>query len=620
MYIQLLAYKASSILFREKQFYFIQTMLSPKLCVLVLKCCCRRQLNLCLSYRQKMARKSSTESRDPHPRRSIEILADRTIQFAHAQACQKLSKAEQKLEIELAIESQDPPDSKIGRFRHHGRRVLHSKHVLLMVVILNIVDCLLVLGELMLDIHYMKDLVEESRTTTEKFFKAMHNKYPVHLMESDSMHVMYEKIVQANCVWKPIPDFSNNSEHVIYKHPSSIFYSGNKKSMQNGTDVDREKFIFTGSKFDLHRHHLLRDSLLGSETHTKLARDRRKRRVNMEGNHKTVSLDSIFIENNNNWDNDLVTKATKLDDERVEMVEEHGNDKVADRRERDTAGALHKTSIIILGVLFLETILKVVCMGRLILSHKFEFFDGIIVICSFVLDLVFIKDLTSYQIEDFVFILTFLIPWRVIRVANSLIVSVRDHEHFQIKLIYKQKKNATSQLRQNKIKEAALQNYIERLEKILECEGISQWKIQRIKAVFLRVGCPKFNVLGSFATLAFGSVMDGLEAFGKSENGNNNDTDGFEISSLRQSGTKVHFETSSLSKSLTTLSSPTSARVREFLLPLPDQTMISPPPSEIAMETVFSYRSDSEEVESNTDSQNDRASIASKPRITVSEV
>ncbi|KAL3842987.1 hypothetical protein ACJMK2_020955 [Sinanodonta woodiana] len=301
-----------------------------------------------------MDKMSSTESREPHPRRSIEILANRTIQFAHAQACQKLSKAEQKLEIELETESQDPPDSKIGRFRHHGRRVLHSKHVLLMVVILNIVDCVLVLGELMLDIHYMKDVVEESRATTEKFFKAMHSKYPNHLLESNGMHAMYEKILQANCVWNPIADLSNHSDHIISKQPNSKIYSGNINSMQNGNDVNRERFSFTGSKFDIRLHQLLSHRSHGSETHSKFAKDRQKRRANMEGNHNIESLDSIFVENNINWDSDRIKKASKLVDGWADVVEEHGNQKVADRRERDTAGALHKTSIIILGVLFLE--------------------------------------------------------------------------------------------------------------------------------------------------------------------------------------------------------------------------------------------------------------------------
>lgn len=38
-------------------------------------------------------------------------------------------------------------------------KILHSKKVLLMVVVLNVIDCGLVLGELMLDIHFVKGTV-----------------------------------------------------------------------------------------------------------------------------------------------------------------------------------------------------------------------------------------------------------------------------------------------------------------------------------------------------------------------------------------------------------------------------------------------------------------------------
>jgi len=43
----------------------------------------------------------------------------------------------------------------IYRLRRKGERFLHSKHVLLIIVALNVIDCVLVLGELILDIHYV---------------------------------------------------------------------------------------------------------------------------------------------------------------------------------------------------------------------------------------------------------------------------------------------------------------------------------------------------------------------------------------------------------------------------------------------------------------------------------
>lgn len=48
-----------------------------------------------------------------------------------------------------------------------------------------------------------------------------------------------------------------------------------------------------------------------------------------------------------------------------------------------------------------------------------QVFDAAILIVSFIVDLIFVNGLPRYKIEEFVFILAFLLPWRVIRVVNS---------------------------------------------------------------------------------------------------------------------------------------------------------------------------------------------------------
>ena len=47
----------------------------------------------------------------------------------------------------------------VFRVRHKGELLLHSKAVLMLIVLLNLVDCLLVLSELILDIHYVKGII-----------------------------------------------------------------------------------------------------------------------------------------------------------------------------------------------------------------------------------------------------------------------------------------------------------------------------------------------------------------------------------------------------------------------------------------------------------------------------
>ncbi|KAK3607454.1 hypothetical protein CHS0354_015598 [Potamilus streckersoni] len=600
-------------------------MFSKKVCIITFKCMCKLSC-LCKSDHQTKLTMLPAESSTTKPLPSLQVLADKTIHLAQDQAFHNLSKTEQEIEKDLEIESRDPPNSTIGRYRHRGRRVLHSKQVLLMIVVLNVVDCLLVLGELMLDIHYMKDLVEESSTTTYNFFRAMQEKYPSDIPESDSMSMFYKKVVQANCTWKHVPGWIENSGGKSLNNLHYRKYSGNKTSFQSN-DITKDSIqpinidnSWNKFKENINFPHGARDKRLTGHRKESALQEHQSvlvQNVNTKigSADSTLNTEKIKLDESYNDGDD-----SKFENSPTELFRRQIFQKVEDSTEQDVAGALHKASTIILGVLFLETVLKIICMGPLIVRHKFEFFDCIIVICSFVLDLVFIKGLTSYHIEDFVFILTFLLPWRVIRVANSLLVSVRDHEHFHVKLIYKQKKTAISQLRQNKIKETALENYIEKLEKILESEGISQWKIQRLKAVFMRAGCPKFNVLGSFASLALGSVMDGLEALGRSEHENNNDTkDLFVSSPMTKSDTIGCFETVPRRKSVASLPTPTTVRMTEFLLPQKDQLKSSPPPRRATLETTFSFPSDSEENQSPIDQEQIYAGMTLKPRITVSE-
>jgi len=55
------------------------------------------------------------------------------------------------------------------RFRKSGENILHSKKVLMLIVILNIIDCALVLAELILDIVFIKGKQTLNIKITNKF-------------------------------------------------------------------------------------------------------------------------------------------------------------------------------------------------------------------------------------------------------------------------------------------------------------------------------------------------------------------------------------------------------------------------------------------------------------------
>ncbi|KAH3891987.1 hypothetical protein DPMN_016097 [Dreissena polymorpha] len=58
-------------------------------------------------------------------------------------------------------------------------------------------------------------------------------------------------------------------------------------------------------------------------------------------------------------------------------------------------------------------------------------FDVVVVIVSFVVDLVLLKGLTNMKVQVAVLVVSLLLPWRVIRVVNSMYTKVAPRYHYR---------------------------------------------------------------------------------------------------------------------------------------------------------------------------------------------
>ncbi|XP_066932726.1 voltage-gated hydrogen channel 1-like isoform X2 [Clytia hemisphaerica] len=83
--------------------------------------------------------------------------------------------------------------------------------------------------------------------------------------------------------------------------------------------------------------------------------------------------------------------------------------------------ALHYVSLTILSIFMFEITLKIFAMGLKFLKHKFEIFDAIIVSVSFFLDVF----LSSGGLKDGVEFLVLLRLWRITRIINGIVVSIK---------------------------------------------------------------------------------------------------------------------------------------------------------------------------------------------------
>ncbi|XP_064635596.1 uncharacterized protein LOC135492849 [Lineus longissimus] len=103
---------------------------------------------------------------------------------------------------------------------------------------------------------------------------------------------------------------------------------------------------------------------------------------------------------------------------------------------------LHYTSIALLSVLLLEVILKVIAMGSDFFHHKLEIMDSIVILISFILDLVFIQDH-----DKNLAVAIFLFIWQMLRVLSALI----NHNKKRVEFLMQVMKESNLKLHQQNL-------------------------------------------------------------------------------------------------------------------------------------------------------------------------
>ncbi|XP_065707810.1 voltage-gated hydrogen channel 1 [Patagioenas fasciata] len=134
-----------------------------------------------------------------------------------------------------------------------------------------------------------------------------------------------------------------------------------------------------------------------------------------------------------------------------------------------TPKVFHYLSLSILTIFLVEVGFKVFIYRWEFFHHKFEVLDGVVVIVSFILDVILI--FREHEFEA-VGLLILLRLWRVARIINGIILSVKTRSEQQVsKLKQANLKLATKveQLEQSCIEK---EQEIERLNKILKQHGL----------------------------------------------------------------------------------------------------------------------------------------------------
>ncbi|NXV21223.1 HVCN1 protein, partial [Cepphus grylle] len=134
-----------------------------------------------------------------------------------------------------------------------------------------------------------------------------------------------------------------------------------------------------------------------------------------------------------------------------------------------TPKVFHYLSLSILTIFLVEVGFKVFVYRREFFHHKFEVLDGIVVVVSFVLDIVLI--FREHEFEA-VGLLILLRLWRVARIINGIILSVKTRSEQQVSKLKQANLKLATKVEQLEHSCIEKEQEIERLNKILKQHGL----------------------------------------------------------------------------------------------------------------------------------------------------
>ncbi|XP_068101554.1 voltage-gated hydrogen channel 1 [Hyperolius riggenbachi] len=129
----------------------------------------------------------------------------------------------------------------------------------------------------------------------------------------------------------------------------------------------------------------------------------------------------------------------------------------------------HYLSVSVLSFFLLEIAGKLYAFRLEFFHHKFEVFDAVIVIISFIIDVVYI---TREDVFSAVGLLILLRLWRVARIVNGVILSVKSGAEEKINKLKEKQETLLARVSQLEQQCTQQEQEIERLQKLLQQNNI----------------------------------------------------------------------------------------------------------------------------------------------------
>ncbi|KAJ8379514.1 hypothetical protein SKAU_G00002920 [Synaphobranchus kaupii] len=130
----------------------------------------------------------------------------------------------------------------------------------------------------------------------------------------------------------------------------------------------------------------------------------------------------------------------------------------------------HYLSLALLTFFMVELAGKIFAYQLQFFKHKFEVLDGVVVIASFVLDIVYASNEHAFNATGLLILLRL---WRVARIINGVLVSMKTHSDHKIQKLKETNKRLVIQINEHKQHHSRIEQENIRLHTLLEQQEIN---------------------------------------------------------------------------------------------------------------------------------------------------
>ncbi|XP_021353067.1 uncharacterized protein LOC110450122 isoform X2 [Mizuhopecten yessoensis] len=283
---------------------------------------------------------------------------------------------------------------------------LYSRNALIVISVLVLMDCLCVLGQMMVELHGMRIRFE---------------------LEEDNIQLFENHLEKASANGTSLGIGSVSDIVLFLRNNMDVILNDRCSSYcdrQHLTSVLGDKSI---ANVDLQ---VLSDdpSPTNQPCRDGLTPTNQPCRDDLSPtNQPCIASNHLWIQFNEGTEELFVVGEIDLNFKRLVEHESHGN--LADIY--SVTSTINIVGIIIEAVMFVEVSVRTVCRGRYFYRRKFEVFDTIIVVVVFWVDIGFLCGNWSERSTDATTILILLLPWRFVRVIFSMITAITNKHQIQ---------------------------------------------------------------------------------------------------------------------------------------------------------------------------------------------